>query len=216
MPQNRNSEAPPEAMTWKKASPILAVAAVFDALRYMFLFFWFFGPAMVGLYCTAEVGDTAIVGGLLAKGCVAGAVIAGVGSFAIAAAFGTVMAMAVGFLGWLTVTFIIFVTDKRTFGENPISVLWLFEGIGASVFIMAWGVYRSQIKLEKATLQKWHKEHDAAQLQERQQQAAQLMQQAQETQFAQDQEAANEAEYESSADANNAEDEIPDEVRKAA
>lgn len=207
MPQNRNSETPPKTMTWKKAAPLLVGAGVLDALRYMFLFFWFFGPAMVGLYCAAKVGDVAVIGGLLATGCAAGAAAIGVGGFTIAATFGTIMAIAVGFLGWLIVTSFIFMTDSRTFGENPSSMLWLFAGIGASVFVMAWGVYRAQIKIEKAALQKWQEEHAATQLQERQQQAAELMQAR---------EASNAAEYEAQTYENEEGDEIPDEVRKVA
>lgn len=203
-------------MTWKKASPVLIVAAVFDALRYMCLFFWFFGPAMGALLCTVAGSSTTLgkLVGTTATGAactfVAGA--AGIAGFPIVAALGTVMAIAVGFLGWLTVTALIFMMDSRTFKENPVSALWLFEGIGASVFIMAWGVYRAQIKIEKAALYKWQKVQKAAQLQERQQQAAQLMQyqQYQEAQAALDQEAINETVYE-----DRGEEEIPDEVHVA-
>lgn len=172
MPRNRNNPEPPRVMTWPKASWVLVIAAVLDALRYVFLFFWFFGPALAGLYCTAKVGDVALVGGLLAKGCVAGAAVLGAGGFAITAAFGSIMAIAVGFLGWLIVTFIIFATDRRTFGENPATILWLLAGFGASVFVMAWGVYRKQIKVEKVAYANWEKEKAARQLQERNQQAA--------------------------------------------
>lgn len=147
-------------MTWAKATPILIVGGVFDALRYFFLMFWLFGPALVGLYCTAKVGDTAVIGGLLTTGCVAGAAALGFGGSAVFIAFGTIMAISIGFAGWFIVTFIIASTNSRALGENPFATLWLFEGLGASVFIMAWGIYRTQIKKERAALKKY--EHEQA------------------------------------------------------
>ena len=171
MPQKRNSSpsqkrsegasSAPQVMTWSRAAPALLIGALFDALRYLFLFFWFFGPAIIGLYCSTQAGGVAVIGGLLTKGCVAGAAALGAGGFAIAAAFGTVMAIAVGFLGWLTVTFIIFATDRRAFGENPFAILWLFEGLGASVFVMAWGIYQTQIRKERERRKNYEQEQAA-------------------------------------------------------
>lgn len=163
-------------MTWAKATPILIVGGIFDALRYFFLFFWLFGPAMVALYCTAQVGDTAVIGGLLTTGCVAGAAALGVGGSTLFIAFGTIMAISIGFAGWFIVTFIIAAINSRAFGENPFATLWLFEGLGASVFIMAFGIYRAQIKKDKEILKKYNEEQAAQQAQERNQQAVYLMQ----------------------------------------
>jgi len=174
--RNRSNNAPPPVMTWKKASWILIVAGLADALRYFFLAFWLFGPALVGLYCAAKVGDVAVIGGLLTTGCVAGATLLGIGGATAFIAFGSVMAISVGFAGWLVVTGIILMTNSRALGENPVAALWLFEGMGASVFIMAWGVYRAQIKKELAAFKKYQEETAAQQTQERNQQAAYLMQ----------------------------------------
>jgi hypothetical protein len=157
MPRKKSSP-PPKVMTWKKATLVLVLGGIFDAFRYFFLFFWFFGPALAGIYCTAKVDDTAVVGGLLTAGCVAGATALGFGGSAVFIAFGTIMAIAVGFLGWLTVTFIMLATNRRALGENPLAVLWLFEGLGASVLVMAWGIYRTQIKKERAALKKYEQE----------------------------------------------------------
>ncbi|MDP1689976.1 MAG: hypothetical protein Q8L52_02120 [bacterium] len=202
-------------MTWKRASLVLTIAAVSDIFRYFFLFFWFFGPVFAGLYCATKVGDIALIGSLLAKGCIATAAALGIGGFAIAATFGTVMAMAVGFLGWLAVTFIMTATDSRTFKENPSSVLWLFEGLGASVLVMAWGVYHKQIKTEKAALKKWEEENAAAIAAQRNQQVMQAaqIQAAQRAQFMQ-QEASNESVFEQAA--NDEQNEIPEDEKMAA
>lgn len=201
-------------MTWGKAIPILAVAAVFDTLRYFFLSFWLFGPALAGAYCTAVASDTLATWtfGLLgtktaAAACATGAAAAGSLLSAPLIIFGTVMGMAVGLFGWLIVTFAIFRTDKRVFGENPLAILWLGEGLGASVFIMTVGVYRTQIKKEAEVLEKYQKEHATAQIQERRARAAELMQLAQAAQ--------QEADNETYAEAERAE-EIPDELREAA
>ena len=176
MQVNKNNQKPPATMTWKKASWVLAIAAIFDALRYFFLLFWLFAPAMIALYCTAKVGDTAVIGELLTAGCVAGATAIGFGGSAMFIAFGTIMAIAVGFAGWLITTFIITATNSRALGKNPSAVLWVFEGLGASVFIMVWGIYKTQIKKDKILLKKYQDEQSSQQKQEREQRLSEFMQ----------------------------------------
>ena len=117
MPQKASSQ-PPETMTWAKAAPTFVIAVLFDLVRIFFEFFWFFGPALVGVYCTAKVGDVAVIGGLLASGCVAGAAAIGWGGFAVAATFGSVMAMVSGLAGWLAVGLWLMATNARIFGES--------------------------------------------------------------------------------------------------
>ncbi|TSC64174.1 MAG: hypothetical protein G01um101491_346, partial [Parcubacteria group bacterium Gr01-1014_91] len=209
MPRKRNSPPPPPVMTWKKASWVLVIAGVSDVLRYMFLFFWFFAPALAIAYCSAEVNGllTTWTAGLLGAktaglACSTGVVGATVGaavvtgglSAAAIQAFGTVMAMAVGFAGWLAVTIIIFATDRRTLGRNPITVLWMLEGLGASVLVMALGVYRTQIKTEKVAFAKWKKENADALAAEKRRQASEQAQAqaAQQSQLAQQQEQSEE------------------------
>jgi len=185
MPQKRNNAGPPPVMMWAKASLVLVVAGIFDALRYFFVFFWLAGPAMIGLYCTAKVGDTAVIGGLLTAGCAAGATAVGIGGAAAFVALGSVMAIATAFTGWLAVNGLILMTNSRAFKENPLAVLWSFEGLGAFLLVMVWGVYRDQIKREQAAFKKYQEETAAQQAQERNRQAAYLMQ-ARATQLAQD------------------------------
>ncbi|MGD0328710.1 MAG: hypothetical protein ABSB00_03330 [Minisyncoccia bacterium] len=182
MPQKKNSQ-PPKVMTWGKALPELCASGISDALRYMFLSFWFFGPALGGVICTLTVSGTIktwTVGLLGAKtaAAVCGAGATAVGYFAapVIAAFGTVMAMAVGFLGWLIVTFIIFAKNGRVFKENSFSILWLLAGIGASISLMTWRIYAPEIKKDKAAYEKWKKEQDNDPLREQKQRAAELMQ----------------------------------------
>ena len=163
-----------------KASPVLILSFIFDALRFMFSQFWFFGPVLIG------IGTSAVVGGVTGK--VAG-VIAG-GASVLGAPelqiFGIVMAMAVGLLGWLTIGLLLIITNARIFKENAGNTLWFIASLGISEipFIGALPaltgtvvkMYSTQIKKEKAMLRKYEKEQDAVQLQERKQQAAELMQ----------------------------------------
>lgn len=195
MPQKRNNSEPPPVMTWSKASPVLAFAVVFDALRMMFEMFWFFGPALAALACTLGVNSAlgtsvaAIAGKITAAGCSLAAGAAGfVGAPAIEA-FGVVMAMAVGFAGWLVVGAIIMWTNKRIIAENAGHALWFvgslliseipIVGTFPALTGVAWKMYATQIKKDKEVLQKYEKENAVAQQQERDRQAeqtAQLMQ----------------------------------------
>lgn len=190
MPQKRNSPEP-EVMTWGKATPAFVFAVISDLVRIFFEFFWFFGPALVGAYCTSKVGDVAIVGGLLATGCAAGVTATAAAGFAFTATFGSIMAMATGFAGWLVVGGYLMMFNRRILKENA---LWLVGSLVVSEvpFInslpvlsgIVWKMYRTQIKVEKAALAKWKKENADAQLQERQRQTV-MAAQAQATRQAQ-------------------------------
>jgi hypothetical protein len=241
MPLTRSSSKPPKVMTWPKASKTLMVAGISDALRYFFLMFWFFAPAIAVVYCsakvdgvlqnwtagmlgakTAAVACTTAVGGTIVG---LTAITGGLSAEAVEA-FGTIMAMAVGFLGWLTVTLMVVLTDMRTFKENPSSALWVFAGLTASVFLMAWRVYAAQIKREKAAYKKWEKENAAVLQEQRNEQVARatLLEQEQQTQSAQEQAANNEqyaqeqkrAEQEAANDDAYGSQQSPDELDKAA
>jgi hypothetical protein len=242
MPQKRNNQGPPQVMTWSRATPVLTVAIIFDFVRLIFEWFWFFGPAFATIYCTAKVGGvfTTWTAGILGAktaalacsgavlGVVAGAtaITGGISAEAITV-FGIVMAMAVGLLGWLTVGIILFLSNERIFKENAMSFvisLMISEtpiiGSLPAITISVWRMYHNQIKIEKAALKKWEKENADAQAQERNQQALQIRQ-IQNAQWAQieEQEAANEELYAKEQAANEnvyEEEEIPDEMRKAA
>lgn len=204
MPQNKNSSRRPEVMTWGKASPVVITAVVFDLVRLFFEWFWFFGPALAAAYCTAKVGDVWVVGRMLTAGCVAVAGAAGIAGIEISAPFGTIMAMAVGLFGFLTLGIIILMTNARLFKTASSSPLW-FVGAFAisevplvgslpSFTIVLWRLYHTQIRVETAALKKWEEEHAAQLAQEREQQiiALQRYQQMQMTQV-QEQEAENDA-----------------------
>jgi len=169
-------------MTWAKAAPALVVAGIFDALRYFFLSFWFFGPALASIFCTIGINSflgttlASVVGKTVALGCGTAAGAAVYFGAPIIASFGTTMAISVGFMGWLIAVVIILGTDTRTFGENPFAVLWILEGIGASVFIMSWNVYKTQIKKERAALKKYKEEQAELQIQEQNQRMAEFVQ----------------------------------------
>ena len=218
MPSRKNSKPAPDVITWSRATQVLAVAAIFDALRYFFLSSWFFGPALAAAYCAAKTSSalaawTAGILGAKTAAAVCGSAGAAAGSLLSGPIilFGSIMAMAVGFLGWLTVTFIMFMKDRRVFEENPFTLLWMFEGLGASVFVMVWGIYRAQIKKDVVLLETYRKENAAAQLQEKRERSAELMR-AQAAQQMAEMDAANAAQSETAAE----EEEIPEELREAA
>ncbi len=230
MPQKRISEPPP-VMTWSRATPVLAIAVVFDALRLLFEWFWFFGPALLALYCAHEVGGVVLIGGLLTKACVVGATALGVAAVEATAVFGTVMAMLVGFAGWLTVGIILLVSNGRILKSNFLSFavsLLVSEvpivGSIPAITIVVWRMYSRQIKSDAMAMRKWETEQAALQLQERNQQALTLMQiQAAEQQADEEESFAEEQEQQDVEDELNAEvqeaasdDEAYDAVRKAA
>ncbi|MCR4333841.1 MAG: hypothetical protein NUV60_02410 [Patescibacteria group bacterium] len=224
MPQKRNNSKPPKVTTWSSAAPILVVAAIFDALRFMFEWFIFFGPALAALYCTVKAG--AVVGTTIGGiACTAGAATIGFFGSTGIEALGMVMAMATGFAGWLTVGLMLIMFNGRIFKENA---LWFVASLAVSeipfvgsipaITIAVWRMYHIQIKKEKGAYKKWEKENADAQLKERNQQASQFaqIQAAQQQQFAQ-QEAVNDAVYAQAAnDERYRDEEIPDEVRRAA
>ena len=97
-------------MTWTKALPVLAVCLIFDVVRFLFEQFWFFGPALAGVYCTVESTGVVtkltagVLGGKTAVAfCAAASGVLGYFGAPAIETFGVVMAIAVGFLGWLAV-----------------------------------------------------------------------------------------------------------------
>ncbi len=202
-------------MTWGRALPILAICVVFDALRFLFEQFWIIGPALAAAYCANKTSDVALIGGLLAKGCVAGA--GAVGFFAGPAltVFGIVMAMAVGLFGWLTIGLILVRLNPRIFKDHAIHSLWLIISLLISevpligsvpaLTITTAKMYHTQIKTDSENLKKYQDQNAAALQQERRQQASELMEDRATQQIAQAK-AAEELN----------EEEIPDEVREAA
>ncbi|MHB8660969.1 MAG: hypothetical protein ACYC75_03510 [Minisyncoccota bacterium] len=217
-------------MTWPKASLVLALSVIFDALRFMFSQFWFFGPAFAAIYCATKLSgavSTLTFGLLGAKSaaavCASGAVAGGIAGVEVIEAFGAVMAMAIGLAGWMTIGLVLLMTNVRIFKANAGNAFWFVASLGVSeipfinalpmLTVTVWRMYAAQIKKEKAALRKYEKEQAQIQQQGREQQVAELMQfrnmqLAQDAQLAQveAQESANEDQYE----------EIPREVREAA
>ena len=182
MPQKRNSDPPP-VMTWTKATPVLAIAILFDALRLLFEGFWFFGPALAALYCANKVGGVWLVGGLITKACVIGAAALGLAAVEVTAVFGTLMAMVVGFAGWLTVGITILISNGRMLRANIfgfVASLLVSEipiiGSIPAITIAVWRMYRRQIKTDRAAMKKWEAGQANIRLQEQNQQAMALLQ----------------------------------------
>lgn len=176
---------------------MLIVCAVFDVARGFFEFFWFFGPALAAVTCTAGVNSaigTSITAGVVGKGvaavCTAAAGAAGFFGAGPIAAFGVVMAMAVGLFGWGTVTLILAITNPKIWRSNVSGWIWSIFALGISetpflgtvpmLTITHWRLYRGQIRADKAALKKYRQEQNkitaAMQRREQNQQTAQLMQ----------------------------------------
>lgn len=216
-------------MTWLKALPVLAIAAIFDALRLLFEMFWFFGPAFAAFYCTSSLSDT-IGTATSAFLCTAGAGALGVLGAAPITIFGVVMAFAVGLMGWMIIGLILIMTNSRIFTDHPGHSIWFIGSLALSEmpFIGALPAFTSttiklfytQIKNDKAALAKYEKAQADEQKRTQQQQFLQLaqMQQAQNIQD-QQQEAANEPYYEQEQAANDDQyqsEEIPEDTRATA
>lgn len=177
-------------MTWGKASPVLIVCVVFDALRIFFEQFWFFGPALAAAACTGVVSSwVSSLGGLTAATCTAAAGVLGYFGAAPIAAFGVIMAMAVGLMGWLAIGLILIMTNARIFEENAGHALWFavsllisevpIVGTIPALTIIVWRMYRTQIKKEAVARRQYESEQAVAlaeEREERQRQAAGLMQ----------------------------------------
>lgn len=219
MPARKNDKPPPEVMTWTRASPVLAVCVVFDALRLFFEWFVFFGPALAAVYCVQKVGGAVgeTVGGLLCGGVIGTAAYFGSGAIEV---FGIVMAMAVGLLGWLIVLLMNILNNANIFKENFAMLLKYGVGLLISetpilgslpaLTVVNAIMFRVQIQKGKEHLKKYGEENAAAQLQERRERAVELMR-ARTVQIA-EMETVQDAEH---AEAMNNE-EIPERVRRAA
>ncbi len=220
MPQ-RKSSPEPKVMTWGKASFVLVAAVIFDLVRGFFQLFWFFGPAMAGLYCTLKVGDVWVVGKLLVAGCVALAGGAGVAFSEVTGPFGVLMADSIGLIAFLTLGLWIVITNERilkSIANAPLQFAGAFAIgeiplIGAfPVFsVILWRLYSTQIRVEKAAHAKWEEEQATLHRQEQEQQNARLMQARVAQVAAANQQAANEAVYTEAAN-----DEIPEQAQRAA
>ena len=201
--------APPPTMTWGKASVVLVLGVVFDALGAFFALFWLLGPVFAGLICTgvglATVGS---LWGLTAYACATSAGFAGFAFSPALTAFGSVMAMLVGFAAWGTVGVILALTNGRIFKENFTQMLWLLGGLALdqipivnaipALTPILWRLYRAQIKKEKAALAEYKAKKEVLDTQERQEQftrALQQMRAAQDAQREQKEAAAQEQEY---------------------
>lgn len=220
-PRQAARKSPPKVMTWSKALPILVVAVVFDAVRIFFSFFWFFGPALLGAYCTTKVGGIAVIGSALAATCVAGAAVGGTAVSAFTTPFGVVMAMMTGFTGFLVLGFWIVTTNPQIFKANATGSLWFVGGFATSQIpfigsipafsLVLWKLYRTQIRVEKAALKAYEAEQA---LEKKRMVAGQLAERARIQQI-EAQEAANEASY-LEQEGNEDQYGIPQESKKAA
>lgn len=182
MPQKNNSR-PPKVITWGKATPVIVISVVFDLMRIFFGMFWFFGPAFATVYCTSKLSEwVGWLWGLTAAACAAAGGIAGTLGLPITIAFGTIMSMMAGFLGWMTVGLIIIISNARIFKENAdhallsMASLLVSEipiiGMAPALTGWTWKMYSAQIKKDGEKLRQYESEQAAAIAEKRQQQQA--------------------------------------------
>lgn len=190
MPRKGTSLKPPEAMTWRRALPVIVVAGILDALRLFFTMFWFFGPALAAVYCNSKAEEwVGALWGLTASACSAGAIAAGSALFEVTASFGTIMAMMVGFAGFLGLGMWMLASNARIFKVNATHSLWFVSSFGISEIpflgaipafsIALWRMYRTQIHIEEKALRDWSAARTrelALERRAQQQQAAYFMQ----------------------------------------
>ena len=219
MPQKKNSEPPPPVMTWGKALPVIVISFIFDSLRLMFEMFWFFAPALAVLYCTVKASDVigTTIGGFI---CTIGSGVVGFYGAPAIAAFGVVMAMAVGLFGWLTVGLIIVLTNARIFTANAANTLWFASSllvsevpiVGALPALTSTMIklYSVQIKSDKAALKAYEEEQQTELLREQKQKAAQAMQIQQADMKQQEQQAAEDTDEEAEIARSKERTEIPE------
>lgn len=193
MPRS-NAPKPPPVMTWVKATPVLLTAGIFDATRVFFELFWFFGPVLGAVVCTASVNNFlgasvgGAVGNVVATVCTVVAGTAGAYGVALTTSFGVIMSMVFGMFGFLTLGLWILMTNARIFKAEASGVVWFmgsfvlseipFIGAIPSFTITLFKLYRTQIRVEKAAFKQFQKEQAAKELQEHREQEAQLIQQA--------------------------------------
>jgi len=187
--------------------------------------FWFFGPALAAVGCTYATNSyfettVATLGGkAVATVCTAGSAVVGFFFAGPIETFGVIMAMAIGLLGWLTIWFILVISNGRIFKANASSALMMLLGLGLSelpilnVFPALTSttakMYHTQIKKEKVALKNWKKDQELLAQQQRDQQIAQMM-------MARRQGEIEEAEYRDAEEAKAlAQEEIPDDEQEA-
>ncbi|OYV27805.1 MAG: hypothetical protein B7W98_00975 [Parcubacteria group bacterium 20-58-5] len=225
-------------MTRPKSMPIIVVAGLFDAIRLFFEAFWFWGPALAGLYCTVK-GSALVSSWTLgiagvkttAALCSAAAIAGGTAVSEITTPLGVVMADAMALIGFLVLGLWILLGNARLLKAVTEAPLW-FSGafalsglplIGSFPFfsVVLWKLYGAQIEAESAAHAKWKRENADALRQEQQQRVAQVMQ-LQQLQAAQvaaaEQVAANDAEAEQAQEEEDASQErlVVDRVPEAA
>jgi hypothetical protein len=159
----RNSEAPPPVMTWSKAGFILAIALIFDAFSFIFAVFGMFGSALASALGGVTAGIAVFVGGGIQV-------------------FGLIMAMCIGFFGWMVVGGMMLMSNARIFkGGNT---LWFggaliidqlpFINILPALTPIVSKMYRAQIKADKKAFAEYEKRQAAFLLAKQQEQKLQI------------------------------------------
>lgn len=108
-----------------------------------------------------------MLGGATVAACGAGATIVGYVFSPHLVVFGSIMAIAVGIFGWLTVMLLLAMFNARIFKTVANGWLWSLLGLGVSVIPIVGAIpsitlsllklYHAQIKKDRAGLKEWQK-----------------------------------------------------------
>lgn len=177
MARKGNNPSPPQTMTWSKATPFIAIAAVFDSIRFFFSWFWLLGPAIAAGLCTSGVNSFlgtsvgSLVGKVVGAACAFASGVAGFYLSPVLTFFGVIMAMAFGFAGWIIMWTLLAVNNPRIFSQNAKAIWTLLFGLGVSelplinalpaLSVSTWRIYHTQIKEDRKILKDWHSANSA-------------------------------------------------------
>lgn len=173
-------------MTWGNALPVLIVAGIFDLARAFFTMFWFFGPALAAIACTAgansylgtSIGTAA--GNVVAGVCTAAAGVAGFFGAVPIEMFGMMMSMAFGLAGFIVLGLLLMRNMERMLVANATGIIWMMGSLALSEVPFVGAIpnftltliklYRTQIRFEKEVYATFVTEQGMALAQNQQQQ----------------------------------------------
>jgi hypothetical protein len=154
-------------MTWRRASIYIAVAFVFDTIRFIFEQFWFFAPLLIGF----GIANWVLWGG--AGSVLIATVVGGVVTYFAAPVvifIGLIFAAIFGFIGWLVLAVMLLVGNRRIFSYGAVDFVWFIGSFAGSIMPFIGGLpflsgtlfvlFRKQIHEEKKLLKKWQAEEN--------------------------------------------------------
>lgn len=185
------SNTPPKVMTWAAAAPILMWALIFDGVRALFEYIGIFAPIAAGLVTNA-VASSYLPSWLPFHDTLASASAWLIGgATAIFASpelegFGMLMALILGFAGWMLIGIMILLTNARIFKESAMTLIVMILGAALTEVPLLdglplitgtlWAMYSRQISTEKKQFRRWQRQQAKRQEQQKKFMRAQAVQ----------------------------------------